>query len=179
MRLFIAIDMPPEVIALAHELQNYFKELELFEGRYTNLNSMHITLKFLGDVDDGKVSELADRLKPVQFPAQPAYTGELGLFASHERSKILFLHMVCPALIELVLALDLLLPEFAQEKREFINHVTLARIKSVHEKERLIETVETYQVPRIDFEITQFVLKRSELTADGPIYTDVAGFALK
>lgn len=179
MRLFIAIDMPAEVIALTHELQNHFKELDLFEGRYTNPDSMHITLKFLGDVDDGNVSELADRLKTMQFSPQPAYTGQLGLFSSHERSKILFLHIVCPALVELVLALDLLLPEFPQEKRELINHVTLARIKSVHEKERLIETVETYQVPRIDFEIKELVLKRSELTAQGPIYTDVAMFELK
>lgn len=179
MRLFIAIEMPKEVITLVRELQIYFKELAIVEARYTNPDDVHLTLKFLGDVGDEQVSELCDRLKAVQFPSQQAYSGQLGLFSSHERSKILFMHIVCPALIELVLALDLLLPEFPEEKRAFINHATLARIKSVLDEQRLIRVVEIYQVPRLDFEINQFMLKRSELTAQGPVYTDVARFALK
>lgn len=179
MRLFIAIDMPAEVIQVAEQIQYYFKTIDIFNGHYTNPDGLHCTLKFLGDVDDQKIEELCNRLKTIQVTPQLAFTGSLGLFSSKNYLRILYLHIVCPALIELIYALDFIVPEVPHEKQEFINHVTLARIKSVRDKERLLHEVDMYQVPRIDFIIKEFVLKKSELTPHGAIYSDVMRFALK
>lgn len=178
MRLFISVDMPDEIMQAAQQIQYYFKEVNLFNGTYTKPENLHCTLKFLGEVDAAKIEELCSRLQTIEFPSQSASTDGLGLFSSNH-PHILYLTIVCPALIELVLAFDFLLPEFTQEHREFINHVTLARIKSVSDKERLEQEVENFQVQKIDFRIQEFVLKKSGLSSDGAIYSDVMRFTLK
>jgi len=178
MRLFIAIDMPSLVLTQAEQVQQHLKSLHLFKGPYTKSNSMHITLKFLGDVADADVSTIQNALRTVTFPPMHAKLGAVDSFSSGPRIKVIYLHFVCPELAELAQVMDDLLPSYPKEERDFNGHLTLARVKGVGDREKLLHAINVIEVPPVEFTISSFVLKKSEHTPEGPIYTDVEEYML-
>lgn len=187
-RLFIAVELPQPVIDEVVRIQSYLKKRNVFEGTYTHQGGMHITLKFLGDTSPQTLAQVTQALSA--FSASSAHTreqkniqarlGSFSVFAVGQESKILFLHVHCPELTLLAARLDdLLAPWYAKEERPFVAHVTLARIKRVADREKFFAVLEEFAVKKIDFTIDRFVLKKSELTPDGPLYTDIATYGPK
>lgn len=178
MRLFIAIDMPSLVLTQAEQIQQHLKSLHLFKGPYTKLNGLHITLKFLGNVADADLSVVQNALRSVTFPPMHAKLGAVDSFSSGPRIKVVYLHLICPELAELAQVMDDLLPTYPKEERDFNGHLTLARVKGVDDREKLLHAINAIGVPPLEFTISSFVLKKSELSPEGPIYTDVEEYKL-
>ncbi len=110
----------------------------------------------------------------------PCRISGLDMFTAGQEIRILFLNMHCPELAALVHKLDTALAQwYKAETRPFVAHVTLARIKRVSDREKLLVALQEFAVNKIDFTIDRFVLKKSELTSEGPIYTDVATYFLR
>jgi len=58
------------------------------------------------------------------------------------------------------------------QKRKFSAHLTIARVKNVKNKEKLIQTIEKYRdIEFANIKINSIKLKKSDLTPKGPIYT--------
>ncbi len=64
MSCFISINIPEEISKEISKIQN---ELPNFMGKKTELENLHLTLKFLGEIDEKKVEEVRKKLNEVKF----------------------------------------------------------------------------------------------------------------
>lgn len=126
-RLFVAIDLPETVRARLAGLC-----AGVPGARWTAPENMHLTLRFIGEVDDALAIEIEAALGRVAAPSFEIRLGEIGHFGSRGRVRALWAGIeACPALehlrdkVESVLVRAGLEPE----GRKFTPHVTLARLR--------------------------------------------------
>lgn len=178
-RLFVAIDITNEVTNEIARVQAILQKKNFFSGRYVQPAIAHLTLKFIGPVNHKDVLNIQTILRTIRFPKQKAQLGELGLFSVRGRHAVLFMNIICDDLPILAKNLDEALGAFGSTKTQsFVNHITIARIKSVCNHEAMLKFIEQYKAPPIDFIIDSFVLKRSVLSAQGPNYDDIERYYL-
>ena len=58
MRCFIALDLPREAIKRIEEIQELIKKKNLFAGKFTESDNLHLTLKFLGEISEEQIREI-------------------------------------------------------------------------------------------------------------------------
>ena len=141
--------------------------------------NIHLTLKFLGDVRAGLVPEVADLVSGTSFePFRMALRG-VGVFPNLRRPRVVWAGVTEGAgeLSEVFGGLEQRLVElgFKPEGRPFSPHITIARVRSGRNRDRLVE--EVLALEGTDFgahEVRHVKLKKSVLTPRGPIYTDLA-----
>ena len=80
-RCFIAIDLPREVINSIKDIQKLLKKQSLFNGNFTEPENLHLTLKFLGEIEEEKVEGVKKRLKEIKFDEFESGLGEVGVFS--------------------------------------------------------------------------------------------------
>ena len=172
MRIFIAINFPEEARGEIIKIQ---ESLPDFVGKKTEFENLHLTLKFLGDVEDSKLDEIKKRLKVINEKAFISEITSIGTF-SKEFSKIVWLHISnCETLQEKID--ESLFGLFEKEKR-FMSHVTIARIKKISDKEFFLKKIEVLKIKNLSFPVEKFSLMKSELTSSGPVYSVVEEYPL-
>ncbi len=180
MRLFVAVDMPAAVIEQIVALQHHLERLNLFKGRYIHKDGMHCTLKFLGDSQEEQKIRIDSLLHTMIPKSMQARLGAVDFFAQGSFIKIIYVHLVCPELALLTQSLDSLLePVCARETRPFIAHITVARVKQVSDHAALLDALNRSSVESITWVIDRFVLKKSVLTPDGPVYTTIQEYLMR
>jgi 2'-5' RNA ligase len=142
---------------------------------------VHVTIKFLGDVPEAKVERVTDALSKVKMTPFPAHVASMGTFPGRDiRVVWLGLEGNFDELFQLVeSALNII--GFQREARGFSPHITLGRVgrpdpetnREIHSKITALSGVDLGR-----FQVDRFYLKKSTLTRGGPIYEDLAGFAL-
>ena len=178
MRLFIAVEMPKEVkkalMAGQEQLDGQSAKLSL-----TKPQQLHLTLKFLGEVDEGMLEKLSSALRSIKcLKFSTALTGEIGVFPD-ERSP----HVVWAALSNETTQLQRMVEEkllshgFPKEPR-FTPHITLARIKSVADSRAFMESVHAITLEKKQFQVADFKLMKSTLAPAGPIHETLETFSL-
>ena len=63
-RSFISINIPKKVKEKVKEVQDKLPE---FIGKTTDINNLHLTLKFLGGIDEEKIEIVKERLRNIKF----------------------------------------------------------------------------------------------------------------
>jgi len=178
-RLFVAIEFPQQVCKKLTSICNYVAQKEPFLGRCTRPENIHLTLKFIGKVAENVVPEIDAALKTISFQSCFARLGPLDVLPTRKKIRILFVHLLCPELAQLAQRIeDVLADRFEPEARLFKSHVTLARIKSIDNKKEFLREIDEFAVLPMQWSIDSFVLKRSVLTQEGPIYTTIARYGL-
>ena len=179
MRLFIAFDMPESIRRKAAELQKRIGD-EHARIKWVEIENIHLTLKFLGEVDDSKVRIITDSLKKIKFKPFLSSVSGFGAFPSESYARVLWVGLK-PAenIAELHERIDDAMKGagFAKDSR-FHPHVTLGRVNYVSSKQdfvRMLAELKGFEI-RENFKFDRFKLKRSTLTRDGPVYEDVAVF---
>jgi len=131
-RLFTGIEIPPAI----------GEALALLRGglpgaRWTEPDSYHLTLRFIGDIDERMADEVADRLSRVRRPAFSVALEGLGSFGSRRPHAIVARATVPPALGELQAELERIMQRIGlpPETRKFMPHVTLARLRGTSAEE--------------------------------------------
>ena len=69
MRLFVSIDLPQDTVKYINAVQQEIADQNLFEGRLTQPDTIHITLKFLGDIDEKQIPEIQKALRLITMPS--------------------------------------------------------------------------------------------------------------
>jgi 2'-5' RNA ligase len=133
MRAFIAIDLDP---GIKTTLQDFVRTLRgtRADVRWVEPGGMHLTLKFLGDVDDGRATRIrtilaAAAARRAAFPLRLEGTGA---FPGERNPRVLWVGVVAgPGLAALQNELEeaLAAEGFERETREFMPHLTLGRVK--------------------------------------------------
>ncbi len=181
MRLFISIDV--EEYNTRDSLSSFINKLSEFHGvKPVSPDKLHITLAFLGNVDEDKVTEVQDSFMTVTNNVN------IGTFTCTIEDVGVFPHM---SYIEVIWAgakperelneLHMKYTEgmnFINEQYEddFVPHVTLGRVKHMnnHVKSKLQDLVREHNPTFGAFDVGSVRLKESRLTDDGPIYQDIA-----
>jgi len=164
-RTFISIDLPEEIQKEIKKLQDM---LPGFEGKKIDPENLHLTLKFLGEIDPEILIEIKRRLKEIRFKSFETKIDEIGVF-SPQFIKIVWLHLSnCAEIQKLV---DEKLMGLFEKEYRFMSHVTIARVKFLKNKNWFLGELKKIKIPsNLKFEVDKFLLKKSTLTRNGPIY---------
>jgi len=189
-RVFAALELPPELQRQLAEVQTGFKTLMPGDCvRWVKPGGIHLTLKFYGEVLAEQVSEIEAGLGRSAASAEPIHVtvGGLGVFPNPRRPQVIWtalqgelspLQRLHEAVEREALALG-----FKPEARAFTPHLTLGRVRAgvkAAEQERLIQTLAKARVQRLgDFNPGHLSLMRSELRPGGSEYTRLFAAALR
>ena len=138
MRLFIAIDFPPELRgALAADTERLRRFIS--SGRFTPRENYHLTLVFLGETPPDRLGVVVEAMEECPFASFPLSVGELGRFRRREGDILWRRVDGGQPLSQLQAGLCEALRQrgFSIEEREFRPHLTLARRAVLPEGSRL------------------------------------------
>ncbi len=137
MRCFVAIDLSVDVRSALLEVQGRLRAAAgRADVRWVDPPGLHLTLKFLGRVEDAQVSELASALAAASasIPPLELTTGGVGAFPTLTRPRVVWVGLAAGAseVVRLAVAVDRAFAPlgFPPEARPFHPHVTLARVRS-------------------------------------------------
>ncbi len=182
MRLFVAIDLPEDVrralTVTVDELRRTVRG-----PSWARVEGLHLTLKFIGEVEEDRVGAVLRALQSVRAPApfDLRYAGT-GFFPDAKAPRVFWAGMETPPeLAALAAAVESCLEPLGipRERRAFHPHLTLARLKS-HDPVDALRTaaaglaVAEFGTGRVE----EFHLYQSVLKPAGAEYTRMAAFAL-
>lgn len=174
MRTFISIDIPEEV---KEEIKKIQEKLPEFKGKKTEFENLHLTLKFLGELNEEEVEDVKNKLREVRFFEIDIGIDSIGVF-SERFVRIVWLYV--KGTEELQRNVDEKLSELGFEKeKRFMSHLTIARVKEVNDKKEFLNKLKKLNVPRVKFLIKDFRFKKSILKPEGPIYETIGKYSLK
>lgn len=165
------MDLDPGFREKLRELQGRFSDFDL---KFVNPELVHITLKFLGDVDESMISALSAALDSIMCEPFEARVGGMGVFPKLSNPKVLWLGATgnFRALHDDVESL--LKPfKFEKDDREFSAHATLARVKFLNkdQKNAFTSTLKELKDAELgSMRVDKVLLKKSTLTPEGSIY---------
>lgn len=176
-RAFIACDIPDSFLERISDIQERLKGLDA-DVSWTRVRGIHITLKFLGDIEEGyidKVAAVIEEASKGQIPFEIAIKGS-GAFPNLKNPRVVWIGVEDDekVLSSLQQALDdgLKALAFEPEEREFRPHLTLGRVKGQRGKERLSAAVSELRDIEIgSFTVDRLILYRSDLKPTGAVYT--------
>jgi len=177
-RLFIAIDFPEKVHKRILEIRDYLESRNLFEGKFVDPEHLHLTLKFLGDIEVDKIAGIQEQLRQIKMASIEAKLGNLDVIVKENSIKILYVNVVSKELMQLQKLIDQSLSNFFEFNKDFLSHLTIARVKYVSDRKFFLDTINKIIVGSFSFPITQFILKKSLLSSDGPEHTIIEKFEL-
>ena len=169
MRLFIAADL---------ENEDYFRDIQKQindkDAKINLTKTYHLTLKFLGEVEENKVDVIKNLLNKVEFKAFKIKTTEIGVFSNKDHIRVVWVGLEPEEkIIELQKMVNDSLKENFKPEKDFKVHVTLARVKFVENKEAFVSSLNNIKIEKKEFLIDKIKLIKSTLTSDGPIYENV------
>jgi RNA 2',3'-cyclic 3'-phosphodiesterase len=175
-RAFIAVEIAAPIIANIAAAANQLRA-DIEAIRWVAPNNTHLTLKFLGAIDETQVEPIAAALSSGLRPFPPCTINAkgLGVFPNIKRPRVLWVGLLGSELITLAEQVELALAPlgFSREERGFTPHLTIGRWRQgVRATATLPHIVDQWR----DFDfgwctIGEVVLFQSVLKPQGAIYT--------
>lgn len=185
-RLFVALDIPAEAVEKAMEFQRILK-MKGIQARWIPCGNIHLTLKFLGETEQGKtdlikdiIRESAEAFSPFRLSLRGA-----GAFPSPSKPNVAWTGLggETELVMKLARIIDRLLYErlgIERETKGFKPHLTVARFKARVNPEKLSKAIEEMSSrPDFSFVSDCVTLYQSILTREGAQYTVLARYRLK
>jgi len=176
-RSFIAIDLPEETLQKLAAIQEQLKQSRA-GVRWVKPGSIHLTLKFLGNIHPTQVDDIAAAAAQVVEADSPLTlcSAGLGAFPSQHKPRVIWVGLggEIERLADIQANLEKALEPlgFAREGRGFRPHLTIGRVKDRHRLQSLIEAMSTLELPEFNsFDADEIILYKSDLRPTGAIYT--------
>ena len=167
-RLFVGLDLPPDLAADIAKLG-----FGLPGARWVAERNLHLTLRFIGEIDEGAAEDLHHALLEVEAEAFPVTLDGFGLFGDRHRARTLWLGVAAsPPLHRLAAKVEQAAQRAGQppEPRRFNPHITLARLSDTPAA-RLQDFIASAPALRgTVFPVERFTLFRSTLGRGGAEY---------
>ncbi len=194
MRLFVALDIDDNIREHITRFVDGVREFAP-EGRWARPESLHITLKFIGERADEEVDEIKQTLEKTEADAVEMKFRGYGFFPSAQVPRVFWLGIQADSkLVALARAVNKRLAalDISKEEHAFNPHLTLARGKGGSGAprkqkgdrpnpcfQRLQETLAAQPAPEFGTMMArEFFLYQSQLSPGGSRYTKLAEFAL-
>ena len=171
-RCFVALDLPEAFHEEAVRAQECLQKLNLFQGKFTAPENIHLTLKFLGEITRDQTDGVTDELKSLKEPIREVQLEGAGMFAP----RIIWLKLAGADTLQQ--RIDTALSDWFAPEPQFMGHVTIARVKTTRNPRALADTVQGLEIAPISGHVTSFSLLRSVLSPKGPVYEVLERFDL-
>lgn len=175
-RLFVAIDLPDTLRASLHALQSGLKG-----ARWVAPKNLHLTLRFIGEVDRPQADDIDQALLAVRAAPVDVELRDAGAFGSGKRVRVLWAGVAqTPALRDLKARVDSALSNVGvgPDDRKFAPHITLARFNNGAARPVNQRAADIAPAITGRFSATEFVLFESRLGAGGAHYERAAVYPL-
>ncbi len=175
-RLFVTLEIPEGLALRLSGLRG-----QVPGARWVPPENMHLTLRFAGEVDEGRAGDLDAELARVGAQPFDVSLSGVGHFASRDRVRALWAGVEHSDALERLQAKiegACVRAGLAPEGRRFHPHVTLARCRDTRTGriEGFIAEHAAFAAP--PFAVERFVLFSSQLGRSGPLYTAEAEYPL-
>ena len=181
-RAFLAIDLDDDLKPKINKIIKEFKQIDT-RIKYVELANLHLTLKFFGDIDTNGLKLLEDAIANVvsEFDPFKIKISGCGAFPNNNHIKVIWVGIEDDSILKDLH--DRMDEEFVRigfdKDRKFSTHLTIGRMKSAKNKDKVKSTIEEFSNFEIgEMEVSQISLKKSTLTPRGPIYEDISIFEL-
>lgn len=175
-RCFIGINFPDNIKEEIVRIQNLIKKDDIFNGKFTEKENLHLALKFLGEIDEIKIGKVKDRLKEIKFSSFECVLGKIGVFS---RREVRIMWIKIDGIYDLQKEIDRNLKNLFDEERRFMSHITIARVKSIKDEKRFFEVFNKIKIRNLSFEVNEFNFMESELRKNGPVYRELEKYKIK
>jgi 2'-5' RNA ligase len=176
-RTFIAVELPDRFL---HEIEKIQSELDIPGIKLVEPKLVHITMKFLGDINESDIEPITSALLQINCARFEARIKGIGVYPKIAYIKVIWLgaHGNFEALHKEVERV--LLPFKFAKDHQFSPHATLARVKVLREKALLLEKMNKLEDLDLGtMSVESITLKKSTLTPQGPIYETLKEIKLK
>lgn len=176
MRLFIAIELPDNLKTALGKLR-----VDIPGARWVPTEQLHLTLAFLGEVEDKTVGKLCEGLALLHIPSFHLCFSGTGCFPNRHRPRVLWAGLEPhPRLMRLAAGVHgtVLACGIPLEDRPFSPHITLARLKfpAVREVDAFLTMPQKQKL--LPFPVSEFTLFQSMLTQKGASHVPIRTFPL-
>lgn len=180
-RSFIAIELPREVKYELAQLGSKLMDARHPFVKWVDIENVHLTLKFLGNVPGNQISEITEAIKEAVHGISPfrLEISGLGAFPKMAQPRVIWVGISGETgkLLDLQQRMDSKLVPlgFAREKQSFVPHLTLARVRdnaSLSDRKdfgRLLSS--TKFESRCHITVNSINLMKSQLRPEGPVYS--------
>jgi RNA 2',3'-cyclic 3'-phosphodiesterase len=195
MRLFVALDIEEEI---KRRIAQFVGEFRAYApgARWVSAESLHITLKFIGEKPDAMVKNIEAQMRAIEAAAVDLRFCSSGFFPTARSARVFWVGVEAgEALAQIAKRVEQQLAAIGipEEKRSFSPHLTLARagsgsgVPGWRKGDKFNQTFSRLQEklaqsPSPDFgamTAREFFLYRSQLSSKGAKYTKIARFGLR
>lgn len=187
MRLFIAANVKAETKSKIAGIQSAIKKkITVADIKWVEPKDLHLTLKFLGEVDDSRKDLVSEKSRQAIIGIKKFEIDfeKIGVFPNESFPRVLWLGIEKgkEELASLAIGIENSLSAigFEKEKRPFSAHLTLGRFKSSQKcREKISGIIGKIPSEKISDIVEAVYLMKSTLTPHGPIYEVVEKFQLE
>jgi len=183
LRTFIAVPLPMECARTLAEMQTALRRFGA-DVRWTSVPSIHLTLKFLGEIDPAILPGLSGTLR--ELPPSAPFTLRLegmGAFPNLQRPRVIWCGIEGDrtALSRLQEGVEAACVRacFERENRPFQPHLTLGRVQGKRNLQPLLDYTKIAASPKCEFVVDHYRIYRSTLTPQGAIYDVLESIQLR
>jgi 2'-5' RNA ligase len=185
MRTFIAVGISSEVREKIAQIQVEFKKGDP-DVKWVEPKNLHITLKFLGEVSEDKLSGVIEKSKLAVSGISNfrVHLSGLGSFPNLRSPRVVWVGVTegKAEMKNLSEGIEENLSHlgFAREKREFSAHLTIGRVRSPRGRGRLVKKIEDWERYDVgEFPVDKILVMESQLSTKGPTYRIIEEVDLK
>ena len=172
-RTFVAVDLPESFVGTIAKIQQEFRGTKV---KLVDPEQVHITLKFLGDVQEKSISDTCDALSGIECKPFSATVHGVGAFPKPSYARVVYVGASPEeAFKRLHAEVERVLKPFGfkKERRAFTPHATIARVKNISDDQRkkLVGVIESQSLIEVGkMTVGAIKLKKSTLTPKGAIH---------
>ncbi|HEV3041582.1 MAG TPA: RNA 2',3'-cyclic phosphodiesterase [Candidatus Angelobacter sp.] len=186
MRIFIGLDIPEEIRCRIGE---YMESVRQFapDARWVRTESLHVTLKFIGETAERGVQAVKETLQQIKVPPFELEFKNVGFFPTPRSARVFWIGIhASEALPQLAATIDEKLEKLgiAKEEKPYSPHLTLARAQMGRGAGRSFQNLQQRLDPDESLQFgtmtaREFFLYKSELLRGGARYTKLQEFRLE
>ncbi|MGB3209353.1 MAG: RNA 2',3'-cyclic phosphodiesterase [Desulforhopalus sp.] len=175
-RLFVAVDIPEPV-----QMEVKGMGSSIPGARPVPAEQLHLTLKFIGEVEGSRLLDIHDALQEIVFTKFSLRLKSVGTFPPRGRPRVLWTGVEPaegPAALRSIIERTLAAINIPRDKKKFTPHLTLARLRNcpIHHLQQFLAGNVFFQ--STEFTVERFHLYSSKLTKKGALHTIESSYQL-
>jgi 2'-5' RNA ligase len=176
LRTFIAVPLSNECRSMLEQMQQNLREYDA-DVRWVAISSIHLTLKFLGEVEPGLIENLSESLEKasVSEGSLALRLHGLGCFPNQKSPRVIWCGIEgnTDGLARLQQKVEAVCQQFgfAPEDRPFRPHLTLGRVKGKRNLQPLLDCIKIGAEQECSFDADRYNVYKSTLKPNGAVYS--------